>query len=57
MMSIILANFVKYCFKLGKLDLAKSVIKAVKNISNRLPALDSTVKTKNMVLFIYITKL
>lgn len=49
-----LANFVKYCFKLGKLDLAKSVIKAVKNISNRLPALDSTVKTKKYgVIYLY----
>lgn len=49
-----LANFVKYCFKLGKLDLAKSVTKAVKNISDRLPALDSSVKTKKYgVIYLY----
>ncbi|EMG47936.1 CSN12 Protein CSN12 [Candida maltosa Xu316] len=53
-----LSNLVKYCFKLGKLNMADSIIKAVKQAGERLPPFTSSVRNKKYgIVYLYYRSL
>ncbi|KAI5959646.1 CSN12 [Candida pseudojiufengensis] len=52
------SNFVKYCFKMGKLALAKSIMKAIKTVKQQLPKMSQSINTrKHGITFLYFQSL
>lgn len=53
-----LGNLMKYCFKMGKLDFAKSIMKTVESSRQNLPNMSQNVATKKYaIMYLYYTAL
>ncbi|KAI5956289.1 CSN12 [Candida jiufengensis] len=53
-----LSNFVKYCFKMNKLVIAKSMMEVVKNSTQKLPSMNQSISTrKHGITYLYFQSL